>query len=105
MERNQFKQKWNEFKHKMRNKWNKLTDADISEINGDYDRFIYKMERHGYSRDQAQREFQNWHMEGEGRMDRKEGNMRGQEYGRSEEQEREEGRGRMYEEGREEGME
>lgn len=78
MDKNQFRQKWNEFKHKMRSKWDKLTDSDISEINGDYERFLNKMhKKHGYSREQAEREFHNWHMEG--RMD-KEGPMQGQGY-------------------------
>jgi len=114
MEKNQFKQKWNEFKHKMRNKWDKLTDSDISEINGDYERFLNKMhKKHGYSREQAEREFHNWHMEGEGRTDREYGrqnegrdgqfgNMREEgtdrEYGRQNE-----GRGGQFGNMREEG--
>jgi uncharacterized protein YjbJ (UPF0337 family) len=84
MEKTKFKQKWNEFKYKMRSKWDKLTDSDISEINGDYERFLNKMhKKHGYSREQAEREFHNWHMEG--RTDHKEWNAGSREYGRREE--------------------
>ncbi len=63
MNKNEFKRDWNEIKHKIRQKWNKLTDSDISEINGNYDHMISTVQKkHGYSREQAEREYNQWNM-------------------------------------------
>jgi uncharacterized protein YjbJ (UPF0337 family) len=64
MDKNNFQKKWNEIKSKIKSKWNKITNEDMSEIDGHYDRMISKIQkRHGYSKEQAEREFQNWNMD------------------------------------------
>lgn len=61
MDKYEFDQRWNELKYKVREKWNRLTSEDIDEIDGDVDQLFHKIQmRHGLSRDQAMREFQNW---------------------------------------------
>lgn len=62
MERNEFEQKWDDIKYKLLERWNRLTDEDLDEIDGDIDELMHKIQmRHGLSHDQAMREFQNWH--------------------------------------------
>ncbi len=74
MDKHQFKQKWNELKGKLREKWSWMTESDVSEIHGDYDRWMSKMQKHGYSKNSAERDFQNWNMETQG-WQREEGRM------------------------------
>lgn len=62
MERYEFEQKWNDIKYKLLERWNRLTDEDLDEIDGDLNELLHKIQmRHGLSHDQAMREFQNWH--------------------------------------------
>lgn len=72
MTRNKFENSWNKFKGKIKKKWGKLTDSDVSQINGNYDQFLGTMhKRYGYERDRAEREFANWNWEND--MDLEEG--------------------------------
>ena len=51
------KGKWMQVKGDIRRKWGKLTDNDLTEIQGDTEKMIGKLqERYGYKREQAQRE-------------------------------------------------
>jgi uncharacterized protein YjbJ (UPF0337 family) len=51
------KGKWNQLKGGIRSKWADLTDDDIGKIQGDSEKFIGVLqEKYGYSRDQAERE-------------------------------------------------
>ena len=53
--------KWTQFTGKAREKWGKLTDDDLEVIKGDRDQLIGKIqERYGYSREQAEREADEW---------------------------------------------
>ena len=53
--------KWKQMKGTIRQKWAELTDDDYEYIGGSKDRFLGKLqERYGYSREQAQRELDNW---------------------------------------------
>lgn len=53
--------KWKQFTGKAREKWGKLTDDDLEVIKGDRDQLIGKIqERYGYSREQAEREADEW---------------------------------------------
>lgn len=53
--------KWNQFKGDIRKKWGKLTNDDLESIAGERDRLIGKIqERYGKSRDEAQREVENF---------------------------------------------
>jgi uncharacterized protein YjbJ (UPF0337 family) len=55
------KGQWMQIKGKMRQQWGKLTDDDISQIQGNAEQLIGKLqERYGYSREQAQREVDSW---------------------------------------------
>lgn len=64
MNRDQFKGKWNELKGKIKEKWGKLTDDDITQINGEYDQFIGSLQqRYGYQQDQAEKELENWNLD------------------------------------------
>lgn len=52
---------WKQFKGKMREQWGKLTNDDWDQIAGRKDQFIGKLqERYGISRDQAERDYDNW---------------------------------------------
>jgi uncharacterized protein YjbJ (UPF0337 family) len=51
------KGKWMQMKGSVRSKWGKLTDNDLTEIQGDAERMIGKLqERYGYNREQAEKE-------------------------------------------------
>jgi len=51
------KGKWNELKGEIRTRWAKLTDDDITQIQGQAEKMIGKLqERYGYKRDQAEKE-------------------------------------------------
>ena len=44
-------------KGEVRNRWGKITDDDVSQIQGDVEKMIGKIqERYGYSRQQAEKE-------------------------------------------------
>jgi len=51
------KGKWMQIKGDIRSKWGKLTDSDLTEIQGDTEKMLGKLqERYGYKREQAQKE-------------------------------------------------
>jgi uncharacterized protein YjbJ (UPF0337 family) len=48
---------WKQLTGKVKQKWGKLTDDDLTFIGGKKDEFVGKLqERYGYGRDQAERE-------------------------------------------------
>lgn len=52
---------WKQFKGTVKEKWGKLTDSDIDTLSGKKDQFLGKLqERYGYSRDEAEREMDEW---------------------------------------------
>jgi uncharacterized protein YjbJ (UPF0337 family) len=52
-----FKGNWKQFKGNIKNQWGKLTDDDMTQIEGNYDKFVGKLqERYGWERDKAERE-------------------------------------------------
>jgi uncharacterized protein YjbJ (UPF0337 family) len=52
---------WKQMKGKAKEKWGKLTDSDIDALSGKKDQFLGVLqERYGYSRDQAEREADEW---------------------------------------------
>lgn len=54
---NTFKEKWEEIKHEVKAKWDRLTDDDIEYINGDRKRLAHKIgERYDRSYEEAIRE-------------------------------------------------
>jgi uncharacterized protein YjbJ (UPF0337 family) len=52
---------WNQFKGNAKQKWGKLTDDDLTRIEGKRDELVGRLqERYGYARDQAEREADEW---------------------------------------------
>lgn len=52
-----FSSKWDQIKDKVQKKWNKLTDDDMSIINGNKDQLIEKLqERYGWDEDRTEKE-------------------------------------------------
>jgi uncharacterized protein YjbJ (UPF0337 family) len=52
---------WKQMKGQLRQKWGKLTDSDFEKIAGKRDEFLGVIqERYGYTREQAQRELEEW---------------------------------------------
>jgi Uncharacterized protein conserved in bacteria len=49
--------RWNQLKGDIRSRWGKLTDDDMTQIQGEAEKMIGKLqERYGYKRDQAEKE-------------------------------------------------
>lgn len=66
MNKDQFEGQWTQFKGKMKEKWGKLTDDDMTRINGKYDQFIGILQkRYGYAKEKAEEELRNWKHEAE----------------------------------------
>jgi len=78
MNKDKFEGKWKEFKGKVKEKWGKLTDNDLTQINGKYDQFVGTLQkRYGYEKEQAEKEFNSWNWgETRGSKDYKEGEKR-----------------------------
>jgi len=52
---------WKQFAGKVRQKWGKLTDDDLTVVNGKREQLEGKIqERYGYSREQAKKELDDW---------------------------------------------
>jgi uncharacterized protein YjbJ (UPF0337 family) len=61
MNKDQFEGKWHQFKGKIKEKWGKLTDNEMTRINGNYEQFVGSLQKHyGYQKEQAEKEFKNW---------------------------------------------
>lgn len=52
---------WTMLKSKIKEKWSKLTDEDISEINGRKDQLLNKLQKkYGLPKERAEQEIANW---------------------------------------------
>ncbi|WP_215398604.1 CsbD family protein [Rheinheimera oceanensis] len=50
--------KWRQVKGSVKEKWGKLTDDDLTEVNGRFEKFCGKMQEHyGMTREEAEDEF------------------------------------------------
>jgi len=59
--------KWNQLKGEVRSRWGKLTDDDLTHIQGEGEKLIGKLqERYGYKRDQAEKEVNEFMMQHSG---------------------------------------
>lgn len=59
MNKDIFKGKWHDFKGKIKAKWGKLTDDDLTEINGERESLLGKLEtRYGFEKDRAEKELE-----------------------------------------------
>jgi uncharacterized protein YjbJ (UPF0337 family) len=53
--------KWKQMKGSAKQQWGKLTDDDLTAINGNRDKLVGKMqERYGIARDEAQKRADDW---------------------------------------------
>jgi len=61
MNSDQFEGKWKQLKGSIKQRWAKLTDDDLTFISGKKDQLIGRLqERYGITREQAQREADEW---------------------------------------------
>jgi uncharacterized protein YjbJ (UPF0337 family) len=52
---------WKQFKGTVKEKWGKLTDDDMTVIEGKRDQLVGKIqERYGYAKDEAEKEVTDW---------------------------------------------
>lgn len=62
MNAEQFKGKWTQFKGEAKNQWGKLTDDDLMQVEGDYDKFIGRVqERYGDKKEEVARWADDWY--------------------------------------------
>lgn len=63
----QIKGKWNQFKGNAKQQWSKLTDDDLTYVEGARDKLVGRIqERYGVAREEADRQVADW----ESRQDR-----------------------------------
>jgi uncharacterized protein YjbJ (UPF0337 family) len=56
-----FKGKWKEIKGGIKAKWGDLTDDDLTQIEGNEEKFVGILQkRYGYSKDKAEREYKDF---------------------------------------------
>ncbi len=61
MNKDIFQGDWNILKGKIKEKWGKLTDDDLTEIKGKKDQLVGKIQkRYGYAKDKADQELSQW---------------------------------------------
>ncbi|AZV07781.1 CsbD family protein [Enterobacter sp. N18-03635] len=61
MNKDEISGNWKQFKGKAKEKWGKLTDDDMTVIEGKRDQLVGKIqERYGYAKDQAENEVKDW---------------------------------------------
>jgi uncharacterized protein YjbJ (UPF0337 family) len=59
MNTDQIQGNWKQLKGKIKEQWGKLTDDDLTAINGRKDQLLGKLqERYGYTKEQAERELE-----------------------------------------------
>lgn len=52
---------WKQLKGKMKEKWGKLTDDDMTVVEGKRDQLVGKLQEHyGYAKEQAEKEVSDW---------------------------------------------
>lgn len=61
MNSDQFEGKWKQLKGSVKQRWGKLTDDDVTALSGKKDELVGKIqERYGITKEQAQREADEW---------------------------------------------
>ena len=62
MNADQFKGKWMQFKGELKKQWGRFTDDDLKQIEGDYDKFVGKLqERYGDRRNEVSKWAEEWY--------------------------------------------
>lgn len=63
MNSDEMRGKWNQLKGSVKQQWAKLTDDDLTAIDGQRDRLVGKIqERYGIAREEAERQLNQWKM-------------------------------------------
>jgi uncharacterized protein YjbJ (UPF0337 family) len=66
MDNDKFKGNWHEFKGELKKKWGKLTDNDLLECEGDYEKFLGVVQkRYGEEKDAVECWVNDWYSERE----------------------------------------
>lgn len=61
MNRDQFKGSWRQFQGELKKKWGQVTDNDLLEIEGDYDKFLGVIQkRYGDRKEAIERWAEDW---------------------------------------------
>jgi uncharacterized protein YjbJ (UPF0337 family) len=62
MNQDQFEGKWKQMKGAFKEKWGKFTDDDWTRMEGSRDKVVGALqEKYGHTKEQAQREFDDWY--------------------------------------------
>jgi uncharacterized protein YjbJ (UPF0337 family) len=66
MNKEQFKGSWQQFKGELKKKWGHLTDDDLLEAEGDFDKFLGVVKkRYGDQKEEIERWTEDWYSERE----------------------------------------
>jgi uncharacterized protein YjbJ (UPF0337 family) len=66
MNQDQFKGRWSQFKGELKKKWGQLTDDDLLQIEGNYDKFIGTVQtRYGDRKDEVKKWVDQWYQNDE----------------------------------------
>lgn len=61
MNKDIFKGNWNELQGKIKEKWGRLTDDDLTAINGRREQLLGRLQKtYGYAKDRAEKELAEW---------------------------------------------
>lgn len=61
MNKDQFQGQWKSIKGKIKEKWGKLTDDDLTQINGKREQLVGQLQKkYGYAKEKAEEELKNW---------------------------------------------
>ena len=61
MNNDQIQGNWKQLKGAVKEQWGKLTDDDLTEVNGKTEKLLGKIqERYGVERDEAERQIRDW---------------------------------------------
>jgi uncharacterized protein YjbJ (UPF0337 family) len=61
MNKDSFKGMWKEFKGKVKQQWGKLTDDDITQIDGKREELLGRLQKYyGYTKEKAENELSTW---------------------------------------------
>ena len=57
MNKDTFQGQWKQMQGEVKRRWSKLTDDELGQIEGNFDKFVGRIqERYGYQKEQAERE-------------------------------------------------
>ena len=71
MNKDEISGNWKQLKGKAKEQWGKLTDDDMTVIEGKRDQLVGKIqERYGYAKDQAEKEVSDWERKNDTRWQR-----------------------------------